>query len=256
VAIGGPREARQRAQRLGQTCARLVSYRDIHQRLSRAVDAERISGVPSRAQLLFGGFDMLRFLFEPGSRETDAQRGIELPLHRVLRLLGDPVSVLDPGGVTASLEQVLNHITEEFHFNPSYDLQLLATFPGGFEALEARCDAIMNGSHPRATQARARVTRADYHAALRDYAVAVRQDPACAAPRFRALNQSEQRSGPPPMAEAELASFLAAAQSLSSLWGFLDYCHALPTNPAELAGRALRVHTFPAQDQAHTAAHP
>ena len=245
VALGGPDDAWKRTRRLAQASCRLVHFGDVRQRLASATEAGRIVGTPTRAQLLFGGFDMLRFLFEPGARETDAQKGIGLPLHRLLRLLSDPVSALDPGGITSTLEQVLSHITEEFHFNPSYDLQLLETFPRGFEALQERCDAILDGSHPRAAVARKRVPRSDYHAALRTYAVAVREDPACRPPRFRSLAPEHATDGLSPMTDAERASFLAAAQALSSLWGFLDYCYKLPLSPARLARRATQVRRFP-----------
>jgi len=219
----------------------LAEYRTIEGRLERLATRGDIPSVPTRAQLLFGGLDMIRFLFEPGSRKNDVARGISPRLHRVLRTASDPASWIDPGGVTTDLERLLDHITEEFHFSPQYDLELLDVFEDGLQALAERCAAIREDRHPRAATARARVPGEDYHRGLEAYARARLDGEVPDFPRFRS-NDSDQGPLLPPEA---LPSFFAAAAQLSTLHGFLAYCAGLPTDPAELVRRFRHLHRFP-----------
>lgn len=216
-------------------------------RLDALAAAGKIPAAPTRAQVFFGGLDMLRFLFEPGARVTDARRQISPALHRVLRLVGDPRSWVDPGGLTSELDEVVSHLTEQFHFNPAYDLQLLETFEAGHAALVARCDAILQGSDESAQRARARIPRDDYFEGLRGYA---RQRVEGAKPKPLHFDQQGTQRDRLPFEGEELARFMAAARQLGDLWGFLTYCARLPPEPTALFRRYFRQTEFPAQANA------
>ena len=242
AAFGSLDEFAARVAEAAQAAWRILTFDEIGARLRRAQQAGRIEHVPTREQIVFGGLDMLRFLFEPGARATDLERGIDLTLHRTLRLIGDPRSWVDPAGLASDLDQVVTHLTEQFHFNPAYDLQLLALFDGGFDALAHRCETIVDGTHPRAERARRRIPRTEYFERLGAHARkrgAGAPDPA---PVFRSEDNHDNGSG---FDGAELEHFMGAVEHLAELWAFLAYCSHLPRDPATLTKRYRELSLFP-----------
>ncbi|MCB9658302.1 MAG: hypothetical protein R3B40_15175 [Polyangiales bacterium] len=238
VALGTPRDVATAVRRVITVGSRWVRDDGIHARLARCHDQGWIPGVPTRAQLIFGGADMIRFLFEPGGRSLNRARGIDRRLYYVLLTLGDPATLLDPGGMTATRDEVVLHVLENFHFSPVYDLQLLATFEGGLAALAEACTQVLDGTHERATALRARIPEDDYFETLRRYALEASAGRRPAAPRFPCREgEISAPSGTP----EELAALQRAAQTFTELWAFLAYCSALPTDPLELA---RRLHTL------------
>jgi len=233
------------AARLARTSRRWLGYQAIRARFERSVAEGRIPGVPSRSQLLFGGADMVRFLFEPGARSLNRARGISSRLHYVLLCLGDPTSLLDPGGVTTTRDEVVLHLLENFHFAPVYDLQLLMTFEGGLAALADACEAVLDGSHERAEALRARIPEETYFATLARYAAATADGQAPPPPRFPCTEGEAQR---PVGTRQELEALSRAARGFTELWPFLTYCCQLPTDPLALARRLVTVHEYPASD--------
>lgn len=242
AALGGPEELAQRTLRLTHALVRLLGYRAVHERLERAAARGQIAGVPTRLQLVFGGLDMLRFLFEPGSAQSDAARGISRGLHRWLRLVGDPVSWLDPGGLTSSCDEVVEHLLSDYHFNPVYDLQLLSTFEAGLDRLEHEALRVLQGTHPQQARLSSRIPEPSYYRGLADYVRDARHDANTPIPVIR-----DARGGGNNVASmdaAARASFQAAGAQLGELWGFLDYCHGLPRQPLQLLVRLRRVQSF------------
>jgi hypothetical protein len=242
AALGSPEELAQRTLRLTHALVRLLGYREVRERLERAAKRGQIAGVPTRLQLLFGGLDMLRFLFEPGAAHSDAARGISPRLHRWLRLVGDPVSWLDPGGLTSSCDEVVEHLLSDYHLNPVYDLQLLSTFEAGLDRLEREASQVLDGNHPRQARLSVRIPEPSYYGGLAAYVRAVRKDPGTPVPVIR--DPGGGGNNVASMDAAARASFVAAAAQLSELWGFLDYCHALPRAPLQLLLRLRRVQRF------------
>jgi hypothetical protein len=91
---------------------------------------------PTPWQVFFGGFDMLRFVIEPASRDYYRQKGISFGFHQLLRVLDDPVSMIDPTGFLSERDTIIGHVMQVVHLNPVYDLQLLEMFPDGLDELE------------------------------------------------------------------------------------------------------------------------
>ncbi len=251
VARGTPRDIAVAARRVARVGVRLLDYDDVHARLERSQREGRIPAVPSRAQLLFGGADMVRFLFEPGARSLNEARGIGRRLYYVLLTLGDPATLLDPGGLTATRDEVVLHLLENFHFSPVYDLQLLVTFEGGLAALGDACRAVLDGTHERSAALRGRIPEATYFETLERYATAAVAGRQPVAPRFPSGDGEGQR---PVGTAEELAALARAAQAFTELWPFLTYCSALPADPLELVRRFFAVHELPAAARAHRAA--
>jgi hypothetical protein len=194
-----------------------------------------VRGRPTRLQILFGSLDMLRFVIEPASRDYYRQRGISFGLHQWLRVLDDPVSLIDPTGFFSDRDTIMGHVMQVVHLNPIYDLQLLQMFPDGLERFEREIEAMLAGTHPRARTIGAIVEEPGYHARLLDYVRRYRRDP----------------HTPPLVREAQTlrgdAAFAAAERTFATLPGFIAYCNALPRDLRTLRRRLRALKSFPVE---------
>jgi hypothetical protein len=233
TALGGPREIHGKLARAGRTLRLWVDRRELERRLATLERKGIISARPTQLQLLFGGLDMLRFLIAPASRDYYAQRGISFGFHQLLRVLDDPVSMIDPVGLLSDRDTIVGHVMQVVHLNPIFDLQLIQMFDDGLEDFERQVEAMLAGTHPRHRTIAAIVEEPDYHARLLDYVRRFRAKPDTA-PLVRA--DQTLRSDP---------RFAAAERTFATLPGFIAYCLQLPTGAAELAMRLLRLREFP-----------
>jgi hypothetical protein len=235
TAIGGPRQVAGKLRRFAETAVLYASPREIPDRLARLRERGYVEQVPTRAQLAFGGLDMLRFVIEPASRDYYAHKGISFGLHQLLRVLDDPVSMIDPTGLLSARDTIIGHVMQVVHLNPVYDLQLLEAFSDGLDELDRQVRAMLDGSHPRHSTISAIIEDEAYHARLLGYVEAYRRD----------------RSAPPPVrAEQSLRAdpvFALAERQFATLPGFLRYCVRLPTSPLVLARRLRTVRAFPVE---------
>ena len=235
-AAGGPPEIAGKLRRLAETVRLWFDRREIDRRLGELERKGYIERRPSPRQLFFGGLDMLRFVIEPAARDYYAQRGISFAFHQVLRVLDDPVSMIDPTGFLSARDTIVGHVMQVVHLNPVYDLQLIHMFPDGLEDLERQVEAMTRGTHPRSRSINAIVEDPDYHRRLLDYVRRFRVDP---------------HTPPPVRAEQTLradARFLAAERQFATLPGFIEYCNRLPPRLADLLPRLWRVRQYPGQD--------
>lgn len=211
--------------------ATLALYRDpqeLQRRLSRLSELGYVAHVPTRAQVLFGGLDMLRFLIEPGAREARMSLGFQ----RLLWTVADPAAWLDPGGLTSERDAIVEHLLSMLHENARYDLQLLQMFPDGWDALERALSALVSGTHPRSQQLRASVQDPLYHEQLLDYLRRLRQDP-------RAKPTKRPRQTPD-----NDEALNAAAATFAELRGYVAYCAALPRDLPALVARYRAFNRF------------
>jgi hypothetical protein len=234
-AIGGPRQVAGKLGRLGRTVRLWSDGAEIGRRL-RALEAKGyIAKRPTRLQLVFGGLDMLRFVIEPASRDYYRQQGISFGFHQLLRVLDDPVSMIDPTGFLSDRDTIVGHVMQVVHLNPVYDLQLIEMFEDGLEDFERQVAAMVDGTHPRARTIGAIVEDPGYHARLLDYVRRYRKDRGTA-PIVRA----EQTLRADPV-------FAAAERTFATLPGFIGYCNRLPTDLATLARRLRTLKRFPVE---------
>jgi len=233
TALGGPRELRGKLARAGRTLKLWVDSRELERRLATLERRGLIAQRPTRLQLLFGGLDMLRFLITPAARDYYAQRGISFGFHQLLRVLDDPVSMIDPVGLLSDRDTIVGHVMQVVHLNPIFDLQLIQMFDDGLEDFEQQVEAMVAGTHPRHRTIAAIVEEPGYHARLLDYVKRFRADPATA-PLVRAEQtlRGDER-------------FAAAERTFATLPGFVGYCLRLPTGAGELALRLARLREFP-----------
>ena len=233
AALGGRRQIADKLRRVGRT---LRLYRDgaeIDRRLRFLEAAGYIARRPSAAQILFGGLDMLRFVIEPASRDYYRQKGISFGFHQLLRVLDDPVSMIDPTGFLSDRDTIVGHVMQVVHLHPVYDLQLMEMCPDGVADCERQVQAMVDGTHPRSGTIGAIIEDPEYHARLLDYVRRFRADPHTAP-----LVRQEQTLRADP-------HFAAAERTFATLPGFVDYCNGLPSGWATLACRLRRLRRFP-----------
>jgi hypothetical protein len=233
TAIGGPRQIAGKLKRFGRTVRLYLSPHEVDQRLHNLEAKGYIKQRPSRAQIFFGGLDMLRFVIEPASRDYYEQKGISFGFHQLLRILDDPVSMIDPTGFLSDRDTIVGHVMQVVHLNPVYDLQLIEMFPDGLEDFERQVQAMVDGIHPRHRTISAIVEDPGYHARLLDYVK-----------RYRA----DRSSAPPVRQEQTLRNdphFAAAEKQFATLPGFIDYCNRLPTGLRELTSRLRSLQKYP-----------
>ena len=232
-AIGGPRQVAGKLRRLGRTLRLYTDRREITRRLAALEAKGYVTVRPTPLQIFFGGLDMLRFVIEPASRDYYKQKGISFGFHQLLRVLDDPVSMIDPTGFLSDRDTIVGHVMQVVHLNPVYDLQLIQMFPDGLEDFERQVQAMVDGTHPRHKTIGAIVEDEGYHARLLDYVRRFRADP---------------HTPPPVRAEQTLRSdphFAAAERTFATLPGFIGYCHRLPTGFVPLARRLRSLGRYP-----------
>jgi len=235
ASIGGPRAIGGKWVRIARTTRLWLDPRAVRARLTELERKGFIDQQPGRWQIVFGGLDMLRFVIEPASRDYHAQQGISFGFQQLLRVLDDPVSMIDPTGFLSERDTIIGHVMQVVHLNPVYDLQLLQMFPDGLEELESQVASMVAGTHPRHGTIGAIVEDPDYHARLLDYVRRFRRDP-----DTPPLVRQEQTLRDDPI-------FAAAERTFATLPGFIRYCNRLPADFAALAKRSRRVHGFPVE---------
>jgi len=232
-AVGGPEAIAGKLSRLARTLRLWLRPTEIERRLDALERRGYLRTRPTRLQLLFGGLDMLRFVIEPASREYYRAQGIDFAFHQLLRVLDDPVSMIDPTGLLSDRDTIIGHVMQVVHLNPVYDLQLLEMFEDGLADLERQVTAMVAGTHPRRRTIGAIVEDPAYHARLLDYVRRYRSDPSSPPP---IRPQPGLRSDP---------HFRAAERTFATLPGFLAYCARLPRDIRTLLARFRATDRFP-----------
>ena len=243
-ALGGP--ARDRWASCGALAQTARLWRDPGE-IERRLDALAARGLaparPTRLQLLFGGLDMLRFMIEPGAREYYAQQGISFGFHQLLRVLDDPVSMIDPTGFLSERDTIIGHLMQVTHLNPIYDVQLLQCFPDGLDELERQLEEMLAGTppapaHDRRHRRGSGLPRAPARLACAATAGIRRRCRRCASRRCAPIRTSPRPSAPSPRCRATSPTAAPPATTSASLWRRL---RSLERFPARSAGAMIRV---------------
>ena len=232
-AIGGPAQVAGKLRRLARTIGVYFDPAEVDRRLRRLEELGLVRERPTRLQILFGGLDMLRFVIEPAARDYYEKQGISFSFHQFLRILDDPVSMIDPTGFLSERDTIIGHVMQVVHLNPVYDLQVVQMFPDGLDELERQVQQMVDGTHPRQRTIGAIVEDAGYHRRLLGYVRQFRTDP---------------RANPPVREQASVRrdeNFLAAERTFAALPGFIAYCHRLPTDLPSLLRRHRALGRFP-----------
>src|SRR5690606_12116719 len=140
-------------------------------------------------------------------------KNISFWFHQLLRFLDEPASMIDPTGFFSTRDNVIGHVMQVVHANPSYDLQLLEAHEDGLAELGRQVEAMIRGEHPRTRSIRAVVEDPGYHARLLEYVRAYRAD----------------RAAAPPVRENIGGRFELEEQTFGTLPSALAYFTTLPT---------------------------
>jgi hypothetical protein len=217
-ALGGPKELALKLWRMAESLALIVNVPESTRRLKKLKALGYTEHLPNHAQLIVGSFDQLRFYIVPAAYDFYESIGINFNFHQLLRILDDPVAVMDPIGIRTSKNGIIGHLLQVVHTSPLYDLQLLRMWDDGLDEMEKQTAQMINGTHPRYRQITAVNEDPNYFVRLLDY---IR--------RFKAsLDENEpfeRRSG---VAQYEFM-FLLAEYQFRSLPGFLRYAGRLPS---------------------------
>jgi len=229
-AAGSPRELASKVARLAAAIARYGDVAALDDRIERLRHAGFIATPPTRAQLVAGGIDMLRFWISPAAADYYDRQGIHYGFHQILRFLDEPASLTDPVGLFSTADGIIGHLMQVVHANPVYDLELLASERGGLDELERQLEEMLAGTHPRAASIGAIVEEADYHERLLAFVRAWRIDPE--GPSM--LRENVERS----------EAWRALDRTFGSLHGAFAYFSRLPRRPLGAARHLLTVKRF------------
>lgn len=233
AALGGPAQIAGKLARLARTVRIWATPSELHHRLDTLQAQGLIQLRPNRWQLFFGGLDMLRFVIEPAAREYYTTKGIRFGFHQFLRVLDDPVSMIDPTGFYSDRDTIIGHVMQVVHLNPVYDLQILQMFDDGLDELEHQVAAMVDGTHPRRETIGAIVEDPRYHARLLGFVRAYRAGDGAEPP---VREQGALRLDP---------AFSAAERTFATLPGFITYAAALPPDFPTLLRRMRSTQRFP-----------
>jgi hypothetical protein len=215
-AMGTPREFAAKFRRLLTTLSAYGAEEQVQPRLERLRDLGHIDVIPTRLQRMVGALDMMRFFIIPCAADYYEQMGINFRFHTFLRWLDDPASVIDPTGFNSSRDAIIGHVLQVVHANPHYDLQLLDSFDDGIDEMERQTQAVIDGSHPRASSIRAIVEDNGYHERLLGYIRRYRLDPFT----------------PPPLRDNIDERFADVERTFGSVHGAMRYFASMPNTLA------------------------
>lgn len=233
-AIGGRSARREKLRRLLGSLRHYGAERHVVPRMRKLKQLGWIEEIPTRVQRITGAIDMLRFFIVPCAADYYRSRGINFYFHTLLRFLDDPASLADPTGFNSERDTIIGHVLQVVHANPDYDLQLLASFPDGLQAMEDQVTQLLAGTHPRTESILATVEDANYHARLLEHVRAFRRQPTGAPPLLR----DNVRSDP---------HFQRLERTFGELPSAMRYFSRLPRDLAGAARHLLFVRRFPAR---------
>lgn len=166
-------------------------------RLGPRVEAGELEALPSPWQVRAGGFVMLPVYLSETERERRQSRRTvrgQVPVRVPLQVLYNPRQIWPDTGISQPVHTVIKHLLSVFH-EPAflgYDLQLLASHPGGLETLRRRALEVADGRARGASWLTAMVGGPGYHATLAEWAERASNgelpDPLDVDPRFATLS--------------------------------------------------------------------
>lgn len=230
-AIGGPGAAWAKLGRFAKALSRYGQTQQLDARLNRLKARGIIERIPTRAQIVAGGIDMLRFWISPAAAEYYEQKGIDYSFHQLLRFLEEPASLTDPVGFFSTKAGIIGHLMQVVHANPVYDLELLQMFDDGLDQLEHELEQMIVGTHPRAASIGAVIEEPDYHERLLDFVRTFRADPQT-----------------PPLLRGNVATsplLRRLDRTFGSLRSSVRYFLRLPPDALGAAMHIIRVKEFP-----------
>jgi hypothetical protein len=164
--IGGLRQNLDKVVQLVGFVVALVKPAKVRARLERLRELGHIDVVPTWPQLLLAGRDQMIVSASAETKLFYASQGIPWIFHNVRRFISGPATVLDPIGLFATRDAIVEHVLQTFHRHPVYDLVLLRSHHDGVEEMEKQARQLLAGTHPHQRALESLVEDGAYHARL------------------------------------------------------------------------------------------
>jgi len=176
-AMGGFRQNVDKLVQLLGFVLALVTPARVRARLERLRDLGHVDAVPSLAQLLVAGRDQMIVSASTETKLFYASQGIPWIFHNVRRFISGPATVLDPIGLFATRDAIVEHVLQTFHRHPIYDLVLLRAHAAGLEEMEKQARQMVAGTHPHQRALASLIEDGAYHPRLVEEIAAFRANP-------------------------------------------------------------------------------
>ena len=175
--VGG---LRQNWDKLVQALALFAAYLRpalVRRRLVRLRALGHIETIPTIAQLLVAGRDQMMVGATEETKIFYRNQQIPWVSHNLRRFVSGPATMLDPIGLFAPRDAIVEHVLQTFHRHPVYDLVLLRAHDHGVEEMARQARQIADGTHPHQRALTSLVEDGAYHARLPGKIEAFAADP-------------------------------------------------------------------------------
>ena len=175
--LGGWRQTLDKLVQLVSLLAAFFRPALLRRRLERLRALGHIDVVPTAAQLLVAGRDQMMVGAAEETKIFYRSQGIPWVFHNLRRFLSGPATMLDPIGLFAPRDAIIEHILQTFHRHPVYDLVLLRAHEGGVEEMARQAQQVAEGTHPHQRALGSLIEDGAYHARLPRDVAAFQADP-------------------------------------------------------------------------------
>jgi hypothetical protein len=160
---------RQNWDKLVQTLALSAAYLRpalVRRRLVRLRALGHIETIPTIAQMLVAGRDQMMVGATEETKIFYRHQHIPWVSHNLRRFFSGPATMLDPIGLFAPRDAIVEHVLQTFHRHPVYDLVLLRAHDYGVEEMARQARQIVEGTHRHQRALASLVEDGAYHARL------------------------------------------------------------------------------------------
>jgi hypothetical protein len=138
----------------------------VRRRLVRLRALGHIDTVPTIAQMLVAGRDQMMVSATEETKIFYRNQHIPWISHNLRRFFSGPATMLDPIGLFAPRDAIVEHVLQTFHRHPVYDLVLLRAHDHGVEEMARQARQIAEGTHRHQRALTSLVEDGSYHARL------------------------------------------------------------------------------------------
>jgi hypothetical protein len=175
--VGGVRQNWVKLRQLASLVTAYFRPALVRRRLERLRALGHIDVIPTVPQLLVAGRDQMIVSAAEETKIFYRSQGIPWVFHNVRRFLSGPATMLDPIGLFAPRDALIEHVLQTFHRHPVYDLQLLAAHERGVEEMARQARQVLDGTHPHQRALGSLIEDGAYHARLPSDIAAFEADP-------------------------------------------------------------------------------
>ena len=149
----------------------------VRRRLVRLRALGHLDSIPTLAQLLVAGRDQMMVSATEETKIFYRDQHIPWVFHNLRRFVSGPATMLDPIGLFAPRDAIVEHVLQTFHRHPIYDLVLLRAHDSGVEEMARQARQVVQGTHRHQRALASLIEDGSYHARLPGEVEAFAADP-------------------------------------------------------------------------------